>query len=443
MLAAGPASAQSLALDRFQPAMAGDRFLGVPSPYVVGHLQPNASVLFEYADSPLILRRRTDHTTVRPLVARQGFVRLNAALSFHHRLLVNVDVPMAVVQSGDASVGFHVVDLGDIRLGARARLYGASNGPFQVALGGVFFLPTGTGDFVTDGKARAIAPQLTIGGLGDSVVWTATVGSEIRSTLDYQGVVPQGSAFTMGAGVGRIVGAERQGQIGLEASFSAPFREMQARNTNAEVLVHAKYRLAKHFEITAGVGPGIGVGLGTPTFRAILSFAYVSNPPVVPPEPEMESLLDFSGKGARENHAESNPAAPTIDPASASAPRVEVLPDEIILTEDIFFESNQTTIRRQSDKLLDEIADTLIKHPEILRVEVRGHTDFRGTLARNMLLGEQRAHAVRNALLRRSIDPERLIAKGYGPNEPAAPNTTVEGRKKNRRVEFRILERDK
>ena len=157
----------------------------------------------------------------------------------------------------------------------------------------------------------------------------------------------------------------------------------------------------------------------------------------------MESLLDFSGKGARENHAESNPAAPTIDPASASAPRVEVLPDEIILTEDIFFESNQTTIRRQSDKLLDEIADTLIKHPEILRVEVRGHTDFRGTLARNMLLGEQRAHAVRNALLRRSIDPERLIAKGYGPNEPAAPNTTVEGRKKNRRVEFRILERDK
>lgn len=445
IVASSPASAQSLALNRFHPAMAGDRFLGIQSPYVVGHLQPSASALFEYADSPLVLRKLTDKTTVEPIVAQQAFLHLNASASLRDRVLVNVDVPIAVMQSGNDPAGFHAADLGDIRVGARARLSGANNGPLQVAVGGFVFLPTGTGNYVTDGKTRALLPQLIVGGLVQSVVWSASAGTELRVAQEYQGVVPQGSAFTMGAGVAKILGAERQGQIGIEGFFSAPFREPEARNTNAEVLLHAKYRFSRRYEITVGIGPGIGVGLGTPTFRALLSFAYAPNPPIIPPEPEKETLLDSTKKNdADKSDADkSDEAALAAKPATSGTPRVEVLQDEIILGEDILFDTGQATIQKQSEKILDEVADTLVKHSEIRRVEVRGHTDFRGTLARNMLLGEQRAQAVRNALLRRSVNPERLIAKGYGPNEPVAPNTTAEGRKKNRRVEFKIVERDK
>jgi len=80
-------------------------------------------------------------------------------------------------------------------------------------------------------------------------------------------------------------------------------------------------------------------------------------------------------------------------------------------------------------------------HPEILKVQVQGHTDSRGRSAMNLALSQARAEAVVGALIRRGIAPPRLMARGYGPARPLATNTTRQGREKNRRVEFRVLQR--
>ncbi len=75
------------------------------------------------------------------------------------------------------------------------------------------------------------------------------------------------------------------------------------------------------------------------------------------------------------------------------------------------------------------------KNPD-LRVEIDGHTDSTGTAAYNMALSEKRAEAIKDHLVTRGINPERLTTKGFGFTKPAASNDTKEGRAQNRRVEF-------
>jgi outer membrane protein OmpA-like peptidoglycan-associated protein len=83
----------------------------------------------------------------------------------------------------------------------------------------------------------------------------------------------------------------------------------------------------------------------------------------------------------------------------------------------------------------------LKEHPEITKIEVQGHTDDRGLPKMNEKLSQDRADAVMKALVARGVDQARLSAKGYGQNVPIADNKTDEGRQKNRRVQFNILEK--
>lgn len=69
---------------------------------------------------------------------------------------------------------------------------------------------------------------------------------------------------------------------------------------------------------------------------------------------------------------------------------------------------------------------------------IEGHTDSTGSDTTNLRLSQDRADAVRMALLSRGIDPMRITATGLGSSRPVAPNSTVEGRQQNRRVEIII-----
>lgn len=86
---------------------------------------------------------------------------------------------------------------------------------------------------------------------------------------------------------------------------------------------------------------------------------------------------------------------------------------------------------------LDAVAETM-KAQQDLKVEIAGHTDSIGSEAYNTLLSQQRADAVRAYLIGKGIEGSRMTAVGYGELEPVASNDTDEGRKLNRRVEFRI-----
>jgi outer membrane protein OmpA-like peptidoglycan-associated protein len=82
------------------------------------------------------------------------------------------------------------------------------------------------------------------------------------------------------------------------------------------------------------------------------------------------------------------------------------------------------------------VARILKEHPVLVRLEIAGHTDSRGAHDYNVQLSQDRAEAVRRYLVEKGVEPSRLVAKGYGPDQPIDTNDTVAGRQKNRRTEF-------
>jgi outer membrane protein OmpA-like peptidoglycan-associated protein len=133
---------------------------------------------------------------------------------------------------------------------------------------------------------------------------------------------------------------------------------------------------------------------------------------------------------------------PDPDPKKHGCPRsVRVSETEIFILEQVQFDTAKATIKKVSDPLLDEVAGVLKEHYEIKKIEVQGHTDNKGLAAMNKTLSQARADAVMKALVKRGIEAKRLTAKGFGQDKPVATNDTDEGRQKNRRVQFAIVEK--
>ncbi len=115
---------------------------------------------------------------------------------------------------------------------------------------------------------------------------------------------------------------------------------------------------------------------------------------------------------------------------------VQIAQDRIEIKDTVYFDTGKATIQRRSFKLLDQVAQVLIEHPELERVLIEGHTDNRGSAEMNRRLSQRRAEAVRDYLIKKGVEPKRLEAKGFGPDRPIATNDTAKGRAANRRVDF-------
>ncbi len=558
LLAAGSAAAQTsgLALNRFDPAPAGDRMFGVPSPYAAGDLTPHLMVLLDYAHNPLVISTYPGGGQLGAVVKNQLYLNLDAGLSLWSRLFVDLDLPFAAYQNGDNPAAFGQVfssptgaQLGDLRIGARVRIWGEYHDPFQIAVGGYVWAPTGArGSFVSTGEARGLPMVIAGGRWNERIVWSAAVGPEIQGNITYGGVA-QGTMFKWGAGAGVLLLDNRHLQLGAEVEGDVTPRDVDKHNTNAELLLDARYRVIDDLELALGVGPGLTSGIGTPAVRAIFSLAYTPEwkqdrdhdgiaddvdacpdvkgvhsddrtrngcPPAaeVPVEPP-KAIADRDGDGIADADdacpdvkgvadpdpkkngcpraapppdrdgdgiADADDACPDVkgvpdpdpkkngcppdrdgdgildavdacpdvkgvpdpDPKKNGCPKtVQITDNEIVIMEQVQFDVDKATIKTVSDGLLDEVASVLTEHPEILRIEVQGHTDNTGSAAHNKQLSGGRADAVVKALVKRGIVKARLTSRGYGQEKPIADNATEEGRHKNRRVQFAILAADR
>ena len=102
------------------------------------------------------------------------------------------------------------------------------------------------------------------------------------------------------------------------------------------------------------------------------------------------------------------------------------------------FEAGKTNLQDRFLSEVEELAELMKSNPEAL-VEIAGHTDNTGSEKLNTILSGQRAKSVADALVQRhGINSTRIKSTGYGPTKPIADNSTLDGRKQNRRVEALI-----
>jgi peptidoglycan-associated lipoprotein len=111
---------------------------------------------------------------------------------------------------------------------------------------------------------------------------------------------------------------------------------------------------------------------------------------------------------------------------------------EALKSQTVYFEYDKSSIKSSEQPKLDQVAEYLKSHPEAA-VKVEGNCDERGTEEYNRSLGERRALAAREYLVRLGIDPARIDTISYGKDRPLSPEHNESGFSKNRRDDFVVL----
>ena len=318
--------AQGFALDRFDPSERGSDWFAADSLDLRGNVRPAVGVALDWAYKPLVIFN-PDGTEKAPLIENQVVLHPGASLVLWDRLRVGIDVPVAVVDGGtagtvDGSVysPSNAASIGDVRLSADVRLFGAFDAPFTLAAGVAVYLPSGSrADFTGDGTARVEPRLLAAGRIGRYFVYGARAGVDIRplgGTFDGSSLGSE-IVFSAAAGVKAVrdrlvVGPELYGSTVVGTSDGAFARA----NTPVEAVLGAHYRIADDWRIGAGVGPGITQGLGAPELRTLATIEWA--PAAAPPRPDADRDGIWDGEDA----------CPTVAGVATGNPRTNGCPPD-------------------------------------------------------------------------------------------------------------------
>jgi outer membrane protein OmpA-like peptidoglycan-associated protein len=236
-----------------------------------------------------------------------------------------------------------------------------------------------------------------------------------------------------------------------------------------ELLGALVWKAAPRWRVYLGGGVGLTNGPGVPDARALAGVRYAVAVPGrggvrdsdsdgipdaqdrCPHEPEdMDGFQD--GDGCPEADNDHDGIADDDDECPDDAeepggnkdgcpdrPRVIVRKGKMVIYGKVLFPVESSHMLPASEPLIDQMAQALKEHREIRRLEIEGHTDSTGDEGFNKKLSLERAEVVKQALIKRAVDGNRLVPRGYGEERPVAPNVTRASRAKNRRVEFTIL----
>lgn len=143
--------------------------------------------------------------------------------------------------------------------------------------------------------------------------------------------------------------------------------------------------------------------------------------------------------GDRQKYSEIK--VPKVQAGSKARAEIEVYFEmsKSFTLDNVYFDTGKSSLRTESYKELNELVD-LMKRKPTLKIEIGGHTDNVGNDNDNLELSQARADAVKQFLIKKGIEANRITAVGYGEALPIADNGTAEGRQKNRRTEVQIID---
>jgi len=391
---------------------------------------------------------------------------------------------------------------GDVTLavGLQPLRQGVKGAPLSVAIAPRFVFPTGGRTRFVGAGSFGLGADLAVGRRWERVRFAVNVGFQVATHSERVLDVVADDELRWGVGLGIPLDEDRV-EIQLEyvgATIVAPNLDpsvtvsaFHPRVSPSELSVGVRLKPPGPFAVAFGAGPGFGPGVGTPDVRAFFT-ATASGPDRAPaPEPEPEEIdldaqepqgwdIDHDGDGLTgrddrcpfdaEDHDgwEDEDGCPDLDDDGDGVPDDEDrcpsepetrngvddedgCPDEglveydaergrIFIFEKVYFDLDKATIQARSFPVLDAVVTVLKQFPEILSVEVGGHTDAQGSSDYNRDLSERRAAAVAAYLERHGVEPTRLTSRGYGEDELIDERSTDEAHAQNRRVEFVILD---
>lgn len=298
-LVGATASAQEVALSRYEVPVAGDTFFSVFGPNVDGHLVPRGQLTLGYDHRPFVLLEDSGAELAVPS-SRRLFVHASASLALLDRILVSVDAPFAVAQGGDGvdfGGGLELVPtqgaaVGEARVGVRGRILGAAGGPFQLGVGGFVYLPTATDAWGGEGYVYG-QPTVQLGGRASVIRYGLHVGSKLRPSQD-----PISLTYAAALGVALL-----DGRLTFGPEFFGSYDVTKGQpvfgvlelgsKTSGEVLGGVQFRFLEDFVVGGAGGVSLTTSVGSPELRGLLRFAY-SPPPGPPPPPPP---VDTDGDG--------------------------------------------------------------------------------------------------------------------------------------------------
>lgn len=468
----GSASAQTnnvkgFAVDKFDPAERGSDWFSAESLDLRGHGRFAVGMVGDYNKDALIAHGSTIGS--KSIVSDQMMMNLGANAILWSRLRLGLNAPLSAYASGqNVAAGSENINapkstsFGDVRLASDVRLFGEYGDAITGALGVAMFLPTGARDgYTSDGTFRA-TPRATVAGKYEMFEYSAHAGYAIRAEQTSIQTHAIGSELQYGGAAG-VRFYEKRILVGPE--FWGGFApDVHVKTTSFEALMGVHAKLTDSVRAMGGAGAGLAIGYGTPAWRVTMGLewapgydapkapappavekapppepppvvAVVAPPPPPPPAPVENPDRDSDGLT---NAVDACPDEPgPID--HKGCPLATVKDSRIVIAEQIKFRTGSAELDPASDPILNAVNEILLKHQEIQMVRIEGHTDNVGGAKLNVTLSKNRAASVAKWLAQHGIDDARLASQGFGASQPLAPNTTADGRRENRRVEFHIV----
>jgi outer membrane protein OmpA-like peptidoglycan-associated protein len=452
-------------VERFKPAVTHDGWVTAEGsgnrytddPWEVG-------LFANYAVNPLVTADDDGNLRDQIVGGRLG-LDLLASLSLADPFSIGVDVPVYLLQSGDAEPSFG--GLGDVRVVPKLRILRDREAPLGLALAVELRAPTHTGDFSGGARNVSVVPKL----IADHRYLNgfrvgANAGVAIRESSSFANV-EAGSEFMAAGALGyRLGGIEGNTELGIELPLALGLTETDREEVALEALPFVRHDISEEWELSGGVGVGVLAGYGVPTMRAFVGVRYRPTShdadgdgipdskdrcpaeredvdgyddqdgcPEEDPDTDRDGIADGEDlcPDAKEtiNGSEDDDGCP-----DSGDPRVIYEDGQFKVLQTVEFEHGSAKLEKDSFSLLDQVALTIKANPQVERVRVEGHTDDTGPRDVNIRLSKQRAAVVREYLVKKGVSPRRLTAEGYGPDKPLERGTSDSDRAKNRRVEF-------
>lgn len=480
----------------FRPSAAPRDLVMVRKSEIIGHASPVVGLFSDLAFDPLIMLDKSTNEAIDVVSTRLTLTAM-AGIGLWNWLDFTAALPIIAFQDGgnlrkvgtEGSVKPQA--LGDLRLEAKLGLpflhrKDEVKSGFGAALYGNVNLPTGdvmafAGDGVVTGGGGVVLDYRFNFGL----LVAANGGVWLRPDRQFAGV-RVGNMASFGAAAEMYVlqryGISVMGEVfGYPSMVSFPDDPAQIP---AEGLLGVRWQSKWGLTITVGGSFGAACSFGAPGLRLWSSITWqpsrsreqieinrlmekdsldpdkdgligdADRCPNAPGRPENQGCpeTDSDGDGVSDREDDC-PDLPSNARGKGGCPGAYVNGDEIVIMDQVHFATDKDIILDESKPILEDVAQVLIRYPEIREIEIEGHTDIRAGDAYNLALSQRRVDSVRRYLEQRGIEPSRLKAVGYGHSKPEYDDSSCTGpdeqltptcrfmTSKNRRVLFRITKR--